>query len=389
MRHTANETSTTTLTRLIKALDAKHPVTVSYLKEEKDDAGRKTGRLVGTVRTLEIYDVVVSAAGDILLKAMDRETGESRSFRLDRIVSYTTHRTEYTVDRPAADEPKGRPARGLATVTVLYPVDCPPSPASSSSPTPSPPDPGRTAMQTCRRHPEAGRFIRTCSGCARELHDLQARNHAQAEARKALTLIGMHDARIIDVQATPTTLIVATHLPTAFGLEYGVDVFRLPTPAETDPDLADDYRLTPGQWLLIWQAGDHLDTTPDMVAAARRHLTRTGHAVPPTSTADAGPDETPIRVASLPTMPVLPATQTAANQASQTASDAFWDHAENCTDCFTSTAPVNPTTPCRDGARLNRRATDLATVAADFDDLDDWYRRGGRERQYANDWIAT
>jgi len=115
MRHTKDETSTTTLTRLIKALDAKHPVTITYIKA--DDTV--------TVRTIEIYDITVSAAGDIVLKAMDRETGEARSFRLDRLVSYTIHRTAYTVARPAADEPKTRPAHGLATVTVLYPVDCP------------------------------------------------------------------------------------------------------------------------------------------------------------------------------------------------------------------------------------------------------------------------
>lgn len=113
MRHTANETSTTTLTRLIKALDAKHPATITYLKEEKDENGRKTGRLVETVRTVEIYDFYVSAAGDILIKAMDRETGESRSFRLDRLVSYTIHRTAYLVARPAADEDR-RPAYELA-----------------------------------------------------------------------------------------------------------------------------------------------------------------------------------------------------------------------------------------------------------------------------------
>lgn len=27
--------------------------------------------------------------------------------------------------------------------------------------------------QTCRRHPAAGRFLATCSGCAQELHDIQ------------------------------------------------------------------------------------------------------------------------------------------------------------------------------------------------------------------------
>lgn len=115
MRHTANETSTTTLTRLIKALDAKHPVTITYVKADGTT----------TIRTIEVYDVVVSAAGDIVLKAMDRETGEARSFRLDRLVSYTVHRTAYVIARPAADGPKTRTAVGLATVVVLYPVDCP------------------------------------------------------------------------------------------------------------------------------------------------------------------------------------------------------------------------------------------------------------------------
>lgn len=125
MRHTANETSTRTLTRLIKALDAKHPVTITYLKEEKDENGKRTGRLVETVRTVEIYDFYVSAAGDILAKAMDRESGEHRDFRLDRLISYTIHRTAYVIARPADVEPKARPASGLATVTVLYPVDLP------------------------------------------------------------------------------------------------------------------------------------------------------------------------------------------------------------------------------------------------------------------------
>lgn len=117
MRHTKNETSTQTLTRLIKALDAKHPVTITYVKADGST----------TVRTIEIFDVVVSAAGDILIRAMDRETGEARSFRVDpdRLISYTIHRTAYTVERPAADEPKTRTTTGLATVTVLYPVDCP------------------------------------------------------------------------------------------------------------------------------------------------------------------------------------------------------------------------------------------------------------------------
>jgi predicted DNA-binding transcriptional regulator YafY len=125
MRHTNRETTTQTLTRLITALDRKHPVTVSYLKEEKDDTGRKTGQLIETVRTLEIFDLVVTNAGDILIKAMDRETGEARAFRLDRVRSYSIHRSAYVVPVPAATDKPARTTTGLATVTVLYPVDCP------------------------------------------------------------------------------------------------------------------------------------------------------------------------------------------------------------------------------------------------------------------------
>lgn len=124
MRHTKNETQHQTLTRLIKALDANHPVTISYLKEEKDENGKKTGRLVETVRTIEVYDLVVTNSGEILIKAMDRETGESRSFRVDRITAYSIHRTAYVIERPVADAKESR-AAGLATVTVLYPVDLP------------------------------------------------------------------------------------------------------------------------------------------------------------------------------------------------------------------------------------------------------------------------
>lgn len=115
MRHTKNETSTTTLTRLIKALDAKHPVTITYIKADGTE----------TIRTIELADIIVTNAGDIVLRAADRDTQEMRSFRLDRIQTYTVHRTSYLVELPAADEPKTRTTHGLATVTVLYPVDLP------------------------------------------------------------------------------------------------------------------------------------------------------------------------------------------------------------------------------------------------------------------------
>lgn len=115
MRHTKNETTTHTLTRLITALDKHHPVTITYIKADGSE----------TIRTIEIHDVIVTTAGDIVLRAMDRDTQEMRSFRVDRIQAYTVHRTAYMVTLPAADEPKQRTGHGLATVTVLYPVDCP------------------------------------------------------------------------------------------------------------------------------------------------------------------------------------------------------------------------------------------------------------------------
>lgn len=96
---TASESEANTTTRLIRAMDRQHPVTITYLKEEKDAADKKTGSLVATVRTIEIYDIRITKAGHTLLVAMDRESQERRTFRLDRLVSYTVHRTAYTVPR--------------------------------------------------------------------------------------------------------------------------------------------------------------------------------------------------------------------------------------------------------------------------------------------------
>ncbi|MFJ9887194.1 WYL domain-containing protein [Streptomyces sp. NPDC091287] len=90
MKNTTTETQAQTLTRLLAAADRHHPVTITYTKADGTE----------TLRTIEIYDTRTTKAGDIILKAMDRETGESRTFRLDRIQAYTIHRTAYTVARP-------------------------------------------------------------------------------------------------------------------------------------------------------------------------------------------------------------------------------------------------------------------------------------------------
>lgn len=43
-------------------------------------------------------------------------------------------------------------------------------------------------FQTCRRHPKAAPFIRTCSGCAQELYDIEQANRARAEANRVATV---------------------------------------------------------------------------------------------------------------------------------------------------------------------------------------------------------
>ena len=90
MRNTANETETQTTLRLMRAMDRHQPITITYLKADSTE----------TIRTVETYAIDVSKAGDILIKAMDRQSGERRTFRLDRIVTYTVHRTAYTVVLP-------------------------------------------------------------------------------------------------------------------------------------------------------------------------------------------------------------------------------------------------------------------------------------------------
>lgn len=125
-------------------------------------------------------------------------------------------------------------------------------------------------FQTCKRHPQAGRFLAECSGCKRELFDIAERNRAQAAARTALAGIGTLDARIIDAAWVRGALVVATHQPRAY-LPYAVDSFRLPTAAETDPDQTDP--RTPGEWMLVDQIGDHDETTvPRMLTQAADYL---------------------------------------------------------------------------------------------------------------------
>lgn len=120
MRFTKRQGSEKTLADMYRAMDRQHPVTITALKEEKDERGKKTGRLVPTVRTIELYAIETTAAGNLILIAMDRESGQRRSFRLDRVLSYTTHRTGYLVPRetPATSKP-ARPAAPTSVAALI------------------------------------------------------------------------------------------------------------------------------------------------------------------------------------------------------------------------------------------------------------------------------
>lgn len=126
-------------------------------------------------------------------------------------------------------------------------------------------------FQTCRRHPQAGRFLATCSGCTQELYDIEQRNRARAAASVALAVIGTAaDVRVIDAVWVGEGLLVVTERPAAH-FRYAVDAFRLPTPAEYDPEQVDPHPQ--GEWLLVDQYGDHAaDAVPGMVATATAYL---------------------------------------------------------------------------------------------------------------------
>lgn len=126
-------------------------------------------------------------------------------------------------------------------------------------------------LQTCRRHPNAGRFLAECSGCKQDLFDIAEGNRARAAAPRALAVIGTPaDVRIIDAVWVRGALVVTTE-QAATNFAYAVDVFRRPTAAECDPEQVDP--RTPGEWVLVDQYGaDAVDEVPGMVATASAYL---------------------------------------------------------------------------------------------------------------------
>lgn len=95
MKLTKNQTAEVTLAAMYRALDRRHPVTITYVKKDGTT----------TLRTVELFEIRTTKAGGVLLRGMDRQTGEARSFLLAGLVAYTVHRTAYVVPVPADETP--------------------------------------------------------------------------------------------------------------------------------------------------------------------------------------------------------------------------------------------------------------------------------------------
>jgi hypothetical protein len=83
------------------AIMRERPVTITYLKQSKDQRGKFLWRWVDgaqvpvlepTIRTIEPWTIEHGRTGDAFVRGMDRDSNEPRSWRLDRIQKITYHK---------------------------------------------------------------------------------------------------------------------------------------------------------------------------------------------------------------------------------------------------------------------------------------------------------
>src|SRR5690242_3476956 len=89
--------------RVLRAIRLEQPITFTY-REQKKDPDNPKRRLNGeceiTTRTIEPYDIAVSQKCDMFIRSLDRDTGDCRSWRFDRVLMYTPQRGIRAVTRP-------------------------------------------------------------------------------------------------------------------------------------------------------------------------------------------------------------------------------------------------------------------------------------------------
>ncbi|WP_331745521.1 WYL domain-containing protein [Streptomyces virginiae] len=90
MKITAGQTTTRTLTDLIRAMDGQRATTITYVDSKGDES----------VRTIEIHNLLTTSKGGLIVRAMCRTRGEMRSFTLEQIKAYTVHRIRFVLAVP-------------------------------------------------------------------------------------------------------------------------------------------------------------------------------------------------------------------------------------------------------------------------------------------------
>ncbi|MEW1700643.1 MULTISPECIES: WYL domain-containing protein [unclassified Streptomyces] len=90
MKITAGQTTTRTLTDLIRAMDGQRATTITYVDSKGEES----------VRTIEIHNIRTTSKGGIIVKAMCRTRGEMRTFTLEQIKAYTIHRIRFVLPVP-------------------------------------------------------------------------------------------------------------------------------------------------------------------------------------------------------------------------------------------------------------------------------------------------
>lgn len=68
--------------RLVKAIAKGQPVTLTYIKKDGSE----------TLRTVELYEFFTTMEGHLVIRGMDRQSKQPRTWRTDRIKAFTFHR---------------------------------------------------------------------------------------------------------------------------------------------------------------------------------------------------------------------------------------------------------------------------------------------------------
>ena len=89
--------------RMNRAIRLAQPITVTYSEEKKDPDNPKRklkGQFTIVRRTFEPLELKESKEGHLYAVSLDRQSQDWRSWRLDRVLLYTTHRGIRTVPEP-------------------------------------------------------------------------------------------------------------------------------------------------------------------------------------------------------------------------------------------------------------------------------------------------